>query len=69
MADQPLPFRRCLSANFVALLPSGVALGTLYWTGLLAPPGAQQACQGSGPYAAGRHAATLRILAIYFKAS
>lgn len=36
MADQPLPFRRYLSANFVALLPSGVALGTLYWTGLLA---------------------------------
>jgi two-component system phosphate regulon sensor histidine kinase PhoR len=36
MADQSLPFRRYLSANLVALTPSGVALATLYGTGALA---------------------------------
>jgi two-component system phosphate regulon sensor histidine kinase PhoR len=36
MADQSLPLRRYLSANLVALTPSGVALATLHWTGALA---------------------------------
>ncbi|HSI02150.1 MAG TPA: ATP-binding protein [Reyranella sp.] len=36
MADQSLPFRRYLTANAVALAPSGVALAALYWTGVLA---------------------------------
>ena len=36
MADQSLPLRRYLSANLVALAPSGVALATLHWTGALA---------------------------------
>jgi two-component system, OmpR family, phosphate regulon sensor histidine kinase PhoR len=36
MADQALPFRRYLSANLVALAPSAVALGALYWMGYLA---------------------------------
>lgn len=35
MADQALPFRRYLSANLVALAPSAVALGGLYWAGYL----------------------------------
>ncbi len=36
MADRALPFRRYLSANLAALLPSAVALGALYWLGHLA---------------------------------
>jgi two-component system, OmpR family, phosphate regulon sensor histidine kinase PhoR len=36
MADQPVPLRRYLSANLVALAPSGAALGILYGTGSLA---------------------------------
>ncbi len=36
MADQALPFRRYLSANLVALAPSAVALGVLYWSDYLA---------------------------------
>jgi two-component system phosphate regulon sensor histidine kinase PhoR len=36
MADQSLPLRRYLSANLVALMPSGVALAMLHWTGALA---------------------------------
>jgi len=36
MADQSLPLRRYLSANLVALAPSGVALATLHWSGALA---------------------------------
>ena len=36
MADQPLPFRRYLSANLVVLAPSAAALAILYWTGSLA---------------------------------
>jgi two-component system phosphate regulon sensor histidine kinase PhoR len=36
MADQSLPLRRYLSANLVALAPSGVALAALYWTGAVA---------------------------------
>src|SRR5260370_28529871 len=36
MADQAPPFRRYLSANLVALAPSAVALGSLYWWGYLA---------------------------------
>jgi len=36
MADQALPFRRYFSANLVALAPSAVALGGLYWLGYLA---------------------------------
>src|SRR5689334_18814054 len=35
MADQALPLRRYLSANLVALAPSAVALGGLYWSGYL----------------------------------
>ena len=36
MADQPIPLRRYLVANTVALAPSGVALAVLYWLGALA---------------------------------
>src|SRR5258708_32865178 len=36
MADQALPLRRYLSANLVALAPSAIALGGLYWSGYLA---------------------------------
>src|SRR6476646_628659 len=36
MADQALPLRRYLSANLVALAPSAVALGILYWSDYLA---------------------------------
>jgi two-component system, OmpR family, phosphate regulon sensor histidine kinase PhoR len=36
MADQPLSFRRALSANLVALAPAYAALGALYWSGELA---------------------------------
>lgn len=46
MADQLLPFRRYLSANLVALTPSGVALATLHWTGELAGPPALAAFLG-----------------------
>ena len=36
MADQPVPTRRYLAANAVALAPSFAALATLYWSGNLA---------------------------------
>jgi two-component system, OmpR family, phosphate regulon sensor histidine kinase PhoR len=36
MADQPIPLRRYLAANAVALAPSGLALAALYWSGALA---------------------------------
>ncbi|HKH66155.1 MAG TPA: hypothetical protein VKA75_02190, partial [Reyranella sp.] len=36
MADQPVPLRRYLAANAVALAPSFAALLALYWSGHLA---------------------------------
>ncbi len=36
MADQPVPLRRYLAANAVALAPSFAALAVLYWSGALA---------------------------------
>ena len=36
MADQPIPLRRVIVANGVALAPSFVALAALYWSGALA---------------------------------
>jgi two-component system phosphate regulon sensor histidine kinase PhoR len=36
MADQPIPLRRYLAANTVALAPSAVALAALYWSDALA---------------------------------
>ena len=36
MADQPVPLRRYLAANAVALAPSFAALAVLYWSGNLA---------------------------------
>ena len=36
MADQPVPLRRYLAANAVALAPSFAALLVLYWSGYLA---------------------------------
>ena len=36
MPDQPIPLRRVIVANSVALAPSFAALATLYWSGALA---------------------------------
>ena len=36
MADQPIPLRRYLAANAVALAPSAVAIAALYGSGFLA---------------------------------
>src|SRR5260370_39788289 len=36
MADQPVPLRRYIMANAVALAPSFTVLGVLYWSGNLA---------------------------------
>jgi two-component system phosphate regulon sensor histidine kinase PhoR len=46
MAEQPIPLRRYVAANTVALVPSGLALGALYWSGALAGPPALMAMAG-----------------------